>query len=89
MTTRYIIVKQEQDMQEMGCQHTACDVFHKKWRDYYGHCTKPIKPRPEWVIIDTTTNERPNYYTDTFLTKQDAKTALTRLLNILTKGEQQ
>jgi len=84
--TRYIIQKQEQDMEEMGCQHSACEVFHKKWRDHYGNCKKPIAPRTEYVIVDMMTDERLGVG-EIFATKRDAIAELTRFLNRLTEIE--
>ncbi|NBR70522.1 MAG: hypothetical protein EBT75_00235 [Proteobacteria bacterium] len=87
-TSRYIIVKQEQDMNVFDCEHPLCERLHKKWIQG-GICHKPRAPRAEYVIVDTATDERVDGYDEAFDTKREATAALTRFLNLLKKGEQQ
>jgi|DEB0MinimDraft_3_1074331.scaffolds.fasta_scaffold120613_1 hypothetical protein len=87
--TRYIIEKQEQDMEVFGCQHSMCERFHQKWRDRHGNCNKPIAPRPEYVLLDTVTDQRIDRYDDAFSTKREAAESLMRFLSLLTDIEWQ
>jgi len=76
-TTRYEIVRDEFTV---PCDHPMCDRFHQRFMYDAGNGVRwHDKKRVNWLIIDTTTDQRA-FDGDMYETKRAAKAALARYL---------
>ena len=79
--SRFTIIKNEWIPDGIECDHPLCDPLHKRWHDAKGECEKPLyaRPRIEWVVWDTTRNERA-FNGESFDRRKDAVAYLQRML---------